>query len=968
MERMELQQLTKDIMSSHSNVCEEIGELASDIEKRNDNFEEDFISNRIEFIKDEKENKEGFVGIAENETEMVDNMKGRLSNGIVSENVCDIDNGKKIAMNNELNGDVELKEGVVEGISCKIDDNSTDNYGLAETTDDADINNTVKNEELSIMVWGTKEETGSVDQTTYYSSTDVDPRSTDESDLDSSYQRFYYSPTGYTTSELDTTDLYEFETTDTCELDATGLTDYSSTGIEGGGEDMSNLEFEGAEEIGKSPFDVGINTSENSNEDLSEKDIASHEAHSFEVTETDSQGVRFESLGDNPEDKRNMSEYMYPSVSDTTYPSTLTSISDCTFTSMYDTSQTDSMAVCEDCKQNFSSILETTDCDSDFSYYVCAECNHCRMTESAAICGTDGIDPYDRSVEQINEREMENTRMIEVANEVFASDDSLTRNGLKEKPNASRALMTELVLTENQTDLVSEVDNEQKSDVANVFEEGNIDSSQQEVGEEPHANKTEDQIMFDKDISEVKSQQSLEQENKCTVSPRSETFLREFTSSVISIIKGSSNGELKPDVISHLGEGDAISDREAKKVKITKFSDDGSSETGVREMLEFKEAVVNISESEKVDILASREDAVTDNKSLRTDIEMLVDEMCREIAERLSLSDQMIELPIPEALLENPCNPDLPKIKTVNEPHDTVDNTGEVKDGAEHSVEVKMDHIEERFCGDECETHFVDNLDIIEEEDKADKFEACPYARDSHLNSLVHTICADVMDQAMKELESLSSCDEQFEEAVEFIECNSDDHNVGKSEVVAGQQLTVELEGYPSEDLQKDGETPYHGHVRIRQVPVTLEIDCDEAVNVETADAENGDINDVNYSYGNELPDTKKGDLEELGHSEHEACDNKDIEVVKASSGIEIGNLPEKCVYLIEKDSVEEENEVNDDCYGSKGEKEEIQTDTDAVDDACNELLKFNPDENLVEKSIDIVGEHQLLLVGLLHV
>lgn len=971
MERMELQQLTKDIMSSHSNVCEEIGELPSDIEKRNVEFEEDIIS-RIACVKDEKENNEGFVGVAENETEIVDDMKGRKSNGIVSENVCDIDNGKKITKNNKLNGDAELKE--VEGISCKIADNIIDSYSLAETTDGADINKTVINEELSLMGGCTKGGIGSVDQTTYYSSTDVEPRSTDESDLDSSYQRFYYSPTGYTTSELDTTDLYEFETTDTCELDTTGLTDYSSTGIEGGGEDMSNLEFEGADEIGKSLFDeevVGIKTSENSNEDLSERATASHEGHSFEVTgKTDSQEGRSESIGDNPEHKRNLSEYMYPSVSDTTYPSTLTSISDCTFTSMYDTSQTDSMAVCEDCKQNFSSILETTDCDSDFSYYVCAECNHCRMTESAAICGTSSVDPYERSVEQINEREMENARMIEIAKEVFASDDSLTRDGLKEKQNGGHAVMTELVPTENQTDSVTGVDNEPKSDVANVFE-GDIDSSHEEGEEEPHANKSGDQTMFDKDISEVISQQSLEQENKSTVSPRRETFLEEFTSSVISIIKGSPNGELKPEVMAHLGEDDTISDRETTKVKVTKFSDDGSSEIGAREMVEFKEeAVANISEFEKIDIFASREDADIDKKSKRTDIEMLVDEMCREIAERLSLSDQMVELPIPEAFLESSCNPNFSTVETLYEPHDTVDNTGEIKDGAGHSIEVKKDHTKEHFCSDEYETHFVDILDIIEKEDKADKFEECPYdARDGHLNSLVHTICTDVMDQAMKELESLSSCDEQFEEAVEFIDCNNEDHNVGKSEVVAGQQLTVELQGYPPEDLKKDGETPFHDHVRIREVPVTLEIDCDEAVDVETADAENGDINDVNYSYGNEFSDTKESDLEELGHTEDETCDNKDIEVVKASDGIEINKMPEKCVYLIEKDSVgEEKEEIKRGYYGSEGEKGEIQTDTDAVGDDCYELLKFNPDENLVERSIDIVGEHQLLLVGLMHV
>ncbi|KAL4236389.1 Tudor domain [Mactra antiquata] len=71
----------------------------------------------------------------------------------------------------------------------------------------------------------------------------VDSEDKLESDLDESYVRFEYSPTGYTTSEIDTTDLRDLdETTETADIDTTGLTDYDTNGIEGGGEDLSILD------------------------------------------------------------------------------------------------------------------------------------------------------------------------------------------------------------------------------------------------------------------------------------------------------------------------------------------------------------------------------------------------------------------------------------------------------------------------------------------------------------------------------------------------------------------------------------------------------------------------------------------------------------------------------------------------------------------------------------------------------
>ncbi|XP_052256501.1 uncharacterized protein LOC127861849 isoform X4 [Dreissena polymorpha] len=109
-------------------------------------------------------------------------------------------------------------------------------------------------------------------------------------------------------------------------------------------------------------------------------------------------------------------EYMYPSVSDTTngYPSSLTDISGYTFTS-WDSSRTESV-VCEDCNRDISSCLDTTGCDSEFSYYVCMACRQRRVGSTS-----------DEHVKDVTEDEridtMENgaecSRMVEVTEEVF---------------------------------------------------------------------------------------------------------------------------------------------------------------------------------------------------------------------------------------------------------------------------------------------------------------------------------------------------------------------------------------------------------------------------------------------------------------------------------------------------------------------------------------------------------------------
>lgn len=183
-----------------------------------------------------------------------------------------------------------------------------------------------------------------------YSTTDVEPNSTEESDIDISYRRFEYSPTGYTTSEIDTTDLRDLdETTETADIDTTGLTDYDTTGIEGGGEDLSILD-DGTEI--NNIYDSEEHEEAGTNgtmDDIAEQVVVIDENCNIEnidmlITSKESKEGCEVSLADcKPlDDSIDQGKHLFPSVSDTTYPSTFTSISDFTFTSAYDTSQTDS--------------------------------------------------------------------------------------------------------------------------------------------------------------------------------------------------------------------------------------------------------------------------------------------------------------------------------------------------------------------------------------------------------------------------------------------------------------------------------------------------------------------------------------------------------------------------------------------------------------------------------------------------
>lgn len=271
-----------------------------------------------------------------------------------------------------------------------------------------------------------------------YSTSDVDPRSTDESDLDLSYMRFDYSPTGYTTSELDTTELEGVdETTNTAEIDTTGLTDFDTTGIEGGGENLSTYE--------EYELDDSIYMEERKNKDfriegndreitietciadeamVDDKCIAAQE---FQISNNGEQKIEDKYNDDriplfipisqqSAASQRIVLDQTFPSVSDTSYPSTLTSVSDFTFTSAYDTDQNDSM-ICEECKQGFSSSLDTTGCESEFSFYVCVQCQLDKKPKDQDRVVVKDLD------EVVAEHDENVQKMIEVSEEVNGSEE-----------------------------------------------------------------------------------------------------------------------------------------------------------------------------------------------------------------------------------------------------------------------------------------------------------------------------------------------------------------------------------------------------------------------------------------------------------------------------------------------------------------------------------------------------------------
>ncbi|XP_045158547.2 uncharacterized protein LOC123524421 isoform X3 [Mercenaria mercenaria] len=285
-----------------------------------------------------------------------------------------------------------------------------------------------------------------------YSTSDVDPRSTEESDIDISYRQFDYSPTGYTTSELDTTDLKEVdESTDTADFDTTELTDYDTTGIEGGGEDLSTYEekdfdtsidkrkHESDEENGvkKLKIDPVVTDVDICKEvilvDENKSEIENNEHNIAPARDTDCMlkedkmplfvPISLSSAVVTKISQGSVSDQTFPSVSDTTYPSTLTSVSDFTFTSAYDTSQTDSM-ICGDCKQDFSSCLETTGCESEFSFYLCSVCQQDRISKNSESDKLDANSVGEKVVVQYIEHDENVQRMIEVANEVFAEEEN----------------------------------------------------------------------------------------------------------------------------------------------------------------------------------------------------------------------------------------------------------------------------------------------------------------------------------------------------------------------------------------------------------------------------------------------------------------------------------------------------------------------------------------------------------------
>lgn len=276
------------------------------------------------------------------------------------------------------------------------------------------------------------------------STSDVDPRSTDESDQDISYRRFDYSPTGYTTSELDTTELEEVdETTDTAEIDTTGLTDFDTTGIEGGGEDLSTYE--------ECDLDDSICMDERKNKELriegNDREISIEICTADEAMVDDNKCIAAQEfqikthseqrIEDKFDDDRIplfipiaqqsvasqsiVSDQTFPSVSDTTYPSTLTSVSDFTFTSAYDTSQNDSM-ICEECKQDFYHSLDTTGCESEFSFYVCAQCQFDKKDKHH---DGDAIRDLEKVVVEYVEHDENVQKMIEVSEEVFANEEMI---------------------------------------------------------------------------------------------------------------------------------------------------------------------------------------------------------------------------------------------------------------------------------------------------------------------------------------------------------------------------------------------------------------------------------------------------------------------------------------------------------------------------------------------------------------
>ena len=223
------------------------------------------------------------------------------------------------------------------------------------------------------------------------STTDINPQSTEESELDESYFRIGpRSPTGYTTSELDTTDLRDIDSTDIdtsdvlaemslfAEDDLSCVPEKTAVNMTDKVEKFESILHD--KEIKETVKNVHLDTDEN--EMMSDVDINKDSIEGSKCVAVPKELEQRNSwdkdegqvIDDNQENDQIEKDRYYPSACDTTYPSTISSIGDTTFTSIGESSETDSMLICMDCDREVSSFLETTGCESEFSFYVCPVC------------------------------------------------------------------------------------------------------------------------------------------------------------------------------------------------------------------------------------------------------------------------------------------------------------------------------------------------------------------------------------------------------------------------------------------------------------------------------------------------------------------------------------------------------------------------------------------------------------------
>ncbi|WAR24397.1 hypothetical protein MAR_038066 [Mya arenaria] len=520
-ETLSIQKITDDSLPK---VCENIDDIcrAEVLDKRNDNLHEDhdvngnIVDSSSEMIEDMGENSENESLDKKNENlhkiEKTDEEMDKIDEEM------EMKDGENEILPEQIGKIEKLKENASEdkGVQLTIEDNVVDlNVGEKDDSiEEARILEAHEEKVQNIIVVGEEILIAKRNQ-----STDLYARSTDESDIDSSYQKSYY-PGDYTTSEVESSGILE-SSTDTCEVDTTGLTDYDTTGFEGGGEDISHLDIslsDSSQEVITVQEEIEISELI-SIEEIAKLDTGNKDDESENKPEANVDKVKketeFDSDGMKP--RSSLCEYMYPSVSgvsDTEYPSTLTDVSDFTCTTI-DTSQTDdSIVVCEDCRQDFSSGLETTGCESEFSYHVCAECKSRRLSSTDGFGDNNGLTNI-MKVER-NQREAENARMIEVANEVFEDiievaqdvmEEDFEINSLAEESKDDVERKEDTMLTEkafSYADIVKEnkgddVKTEEGStDYVKSGEEKNTDVTE-ERREGSNAEKDEDKGKIDKE-------------------------------------------------------------------------------------------------------------------------------------------------------------------------------------------------------------------------------------------------------------------------------------------------------------------------------------------------------------------------------------------------------------------------------------------------------------------------------------